>query len=153
MDSRKEQELESKIGARCGRPVKVMQRENNQISVVFEPCSDRGRVELTVVGAGIGWTVSDRGATGALYGLDIDVVIAKLEVFDAGLVRRGDEIISQSGGRSFVESVAEFVDSIEFVPVLVGLFANESVAWPDSATVSACVRWDKWNRNLNVLAT
>jgi hypothetical protein len=154
MDSRKERQLESVLAARCNRPVKVTQRPNNQICVVFEPSRDRGRVELTVVGAGVGWIVSDRGAVSALYGLDLDLdfVIAKLTAFDTALVRRGDEIISHSNGRSFVESAAEFADSIEFVPVLAGLFANQAVAWPDTTSWSACVTSDRWNRSSNVLA-
>jgi hypothetical protein len=128
MDSRKERQLELILAARCSRPVKVTQRPNDQICVVFEPSGDRGRVELVVVGAGIGWVVSDRGAIGALYGLDLDFVIAKLTAFDAGLVRRGEEIITHGNGRSFAEAVTEFVDSIEFVPILAGLFANAVAA-------------------------
>lgn len=151
MNSEKERQLESTLTARCGRPVKVMQRPNDDICVVFEPCDDRGRVELTVVGAGIGWVVSDRGAIGVLYGLDLDFVIAKLTAFDAALERRGDEIISHSHGRSFVECVAEFADNIEFAPVLAGLFANQAVTWPDSASLTACVAWDRWNQKSNVL--
>ena len=146
MNSLKEQQLESTLTARCCRPVKVTQRPNNQICVVFEPSGDRGRVELVVIGAGTGWTVSDRGAFGALYGLDVDFVIAKLTALDADLVRRGDEIITHSNSRSLPEAVAEFVDSIEFGPVLCGLFANQAVAWPDSASISECIAWARWNR-------
>ena len=152
MDSQKERQLESTLTARCGRPVKVTQRPNNRVCVVFEPSGDRGRVELTVIGAGTGWTVSDRGSIGAVYGLDLDFLIAKLAPFDADLVRSGDEIISHSHGRSFAEAVAEFVDSIEFAPVLTGLFANQAVAWPDSASMNACVTWKKWNHSSKSLA-
>ncbi len=154
MNSKKERQLESTLAVRCRRPVKVTQRPNDQICVVLEPSGDRGRVELTVAGAGTGWTVSDRGAVSALYGLDLnlDLVIAKLTAFDSSLVRRGDEIISHSNGRSFVEAAAEFADSIEFVPVLAGLFANQAVAWPDTTSWSACVTSDRWKRTSNVLA-
>ena len=151
MNSQKERQLESTLAVRCDRPVKVSQRPNDDICVVFEPSGDRGRIELTVVGAGTGWIVSDRGATKSLYGLDVDFVTAKLDAFDAALVRRGDEIISHSNGRSFVETVAEFTDSIEFVPILSGLFANQAVVWPDSASLHACVAWDRWNQKSNVL--
>lgn len=128
MDDQKERQLESTLTARCNRSVKVTQRVNGQICIVVEPSGDRGRVELTVVGAGTGWIVSDRGAVGSLYDLDLDFAIAKLTAFDAALVRCGDEIISHSDCRSLSETVAEFVDSIEFVPVLAGLFANEPAA-------------------------
>ncbi len=128
MDSRSERQLESTLTARYGRPVKVAQRLNDQICIVFEPTQDRGRVELVVASAGVGWTVSDRGATSKLYGLDIDFMITKLAAFDGSLVRRGNEIITISDGRSLAETIAEFVDSIEFVPVLAGLFANDLAA-------------------------
>lgn len=128
MDSRKERQLESTLSARYGRPVKVNQRPNQTICIVFEPSGDRGRLELVVAGAGTGWTVSDRGAASAVYGLDIGFVITKLGAFDNALVRRGDEIITHSNGRTLAETVAEFVDSIEFVPVLAGLFANDVAA-------------------------
>ena len=128
MDSQRERQLESTLTARYSRPVRVTQRPDQQICVVFEPSGDRGRVGLLVTASGIGWTVSDRGATSAMYGLDLDMVIAKLAPFDASLVRDGDEIVSHSAGRSLAECVAEFVDSIEFVPVLVGLSSMELAA-------------------------
>lgn len=128
MDSKKERQLESTLAARCGRLVKVRQRVENQISIVFEPSRDRGRVELVVVGAGTGWAVSDRGAVAAVYGLDLDFVIAKLAAFDAQLTRRGDELISHSDCRSLAETVAEFVDHIEFAPVIAGLCATDLAA-------------------------
>ena len=152
MDSQKERQLESTLTEWCARPVKVTQRTNGQICFVFEPSGDRGRVELSVAGAGTEWIVSDRGAVGALYGLDLGFVIDKLAAFDAALIRSGDEIITHSGGRSLAEAVAEFVESIEFVPVLAGLFANQVVVWPDSASISACVAWDRWNRTWNAPA-
>ena len=152
MNSLKERQLESTLTARCCRPVKVTQRPDNQICVVFEPSGDRGRVELVVSGSGTGWTVSDRGAFGAQYGLDVDFLIAKLTAFDAVLLRRGDEIITHSSSRSLAEAVAEFVDSIEFGPVLCGLFANQAVAWPDRASLNECVAWNRWNRTWHASA-
>ncbi len=128
MDSRKERQLESTLTARYGRPVKVTQRLGDRISIVFEPTRDRGRVELVAAGAGAGWMVSDRGAASRLYGLDIDAVISRLAAFDNSLTRRDNEIITFSDGRSLAETIAEFADSIEFIPVLAGLFANDIAA-------------------------
>ncbi|MGB3736177.1 MAG: hypothetical protein WA964_14560 [Ilumatobacter sp.] len=106
----------------------MRQHSDDEIRVVLEPTGDRGRVELVATGSDVRWTVSDRGAVGALYGLELDFVMAKLIGFGTALTRRGDELVTDTDDRSLAEAVAEFVDSIEFVPVLVGLFADELAA-------------------------
>lgn len=131
MECREEEHLESALTAQCGRTVRVSRCRNDAICVVLEPTGDRGRVELVATGSDHRWTVSDRGAVGGMYGLDLDCVIAKLSAFGTSLSRRGDELVADTDGRSLAEAVAEFVDSIEFVPVLVGLLANELAAWTD----------------------
>ncbi len=128
MERCEEQHLGSAITAQCGRMVRVSRCPNGAICVVLEPTGDRGRVELMATGSGHRWTVSDRGAIGELYGLDLDFVIAKLSAFGTSLSRRGGELVAETDDRSLAEAVAEFVDSIEFVPVLAGLFANDLVA-------------------------
>lgn len=125
MERCEEQHLGSALSAQCGRMVRVSRCPNGAICVVLEPTGDRGRLELMATGSGPRWTVSDRGAVGGLYGLDLDFVIAKLSAFGTSLSRRGGELVADTDDRSLAEAVAEFVDTIEFVPVLAGLFANE----------------------------
>ena len=126
MNIHAERLLGSTLGAQCGRTVRVETLSDDTFRVVLEPTGDRGRVELRVTGAAQRWTVSDRGAIKALYGIDLDLVIDKLTGFGTSLTRRGDELVAETFHRSFAESVAEFVDSIEFVPVLVGLFSTDA---------------------------
>lgn len=128
MDRHAELNLENALTAHCRRTVRVRQHSDDEIRVVLEPTGDRGRVELVATGSDVRWTVSDRGAVGALYGLELDFVMAKLIGFGTALTRRGDELVTDTDDRSLAEAVAEFVDSIEFVPVLVGLFADELAA-------------------------
>ena len=143
MDHRAELQLGNALTAHCRRTVRVRQHSDGEICVVLEPTGDRGRVELVVTGSGQQWTITDRGAIGVLYGLDLDFVMSKLVGFGIALTRRGDELVSDTDDRSLAEAIAEFVDSIEFVPVLAGLFANEAVTWPDSAAMRECAAWDR----------
>lgn len=126
MDIHRERLLGRTLGARCGRTVRVKKLEPDAFRIVLEPTGDRGRVELVAVGSAQRWTVSDRGAVGALYGIDLDLVIEKLTGFGTLLTRRGDELVAETYDRSLAESVAEFVDSIEFVPVLAGLYSFDA---------------------------
>ncbi len=123
-----EQHLGSELTAHCGRQVRVTRIANDAVCVVLEPTGDRGRVELIASGAGHRWTITDRGVVSALYGLDLDFVISKISGFDTALRRRGNEMVATTDDQSLAEFVAEFVDSIEFVPVLAGLFANDRAA-------------------------
>ena len=128
MHSVEEQHLGSELTAHCGREVRVTRLADDAVCVVLEPTGDRGRVELVATGADHRWTVTDRGAIAALYDLDLDFVITKLAGFDTALTRRGNEMVATTESQSLAEFVAEFVDSIEFVPVLAGLFANDLAA-------------------------
>lgn len=126
MDIHEERLLGSTLGAHCGRTVRVRKLSRDEFRVVLEPTGDRGRLELRATGAAQRWTVTDRGAIGALYGIDLDLVIEKLNGFGSPITRRGDELVAETSGHSFADSMAEFVDSIEFVPVLAGLFSADA---------------------------
>ncbi|MEP1124590.1 MAG: hypothetical protein ABJH68_11945 [Ilumatobacter sp.] len=128
MDERTTRHLESALRAHSGRSVRVGVLDDSTLRVVLDPTGDRGRVDVLATGADSRWTVSDRGATGALHGLDLDFVISKLAAFDTQLTRRGDELVADTDDRSLAEAVAAFVDTLEFVPVLVGLYANDLAA-------------------------
>ncbi len=128
MDDCTKRHLESDLSAHSGRTVRVCARNVGTLRIVLDPTGDRGRVELLVTGGESRWTVSDRGTTVAIHGLDLDFVIAKLAAFDTMLTRRGDELVADTGGRSLAEAVAAFVDTLEFVPVLAGLYANNVAA-------------------------
>lgn len=128
MDNHTTHDLESTLTEQCGRPVRVAGCANTSLRIVFDPIDDRGRVDLLATGCGLRWTLTDRGAVGALYDLDLDFVTEKLAEFDTALTRCGEELVADTEDRSLVEAVVAFVDSLEFVPVLAGLFANERTA-------------------------
>lgn len=128
MEHRAAQHHERMLTKQCGRAVKLRERPGGATCVILEPTGDRGRVELIATGSGNSWTVSDRGAMKSLYGLDLDFVIPKLALFDTAATRSGDEIVTHTDDRSLAEAIAEFVEIIEFVPVLAGLFENELAA-------------------------
>ncbi len=128
MDDRTKRHLESTLTAHSGRSVRVCIRNDRTVRIVLDPTGDRGRVELLATGDENHWTVSDRGAIRAIHGLDLDFVISKLAAFDTVLERRGDELVAHTDGQSLAEAVAAFVDTVEFVPVLAGLYANDIAA-------------------------
>lgn len=121
-------QLEATLTGQCGRQASIWQRQDGAVRIVLEPSGDRGRLELIAVGSGRDWTLTDRGLIGLLFGLDLDFVVEMLTDFDTVVTRRGSELVAHTDDRSLTEAVSAFVDNIEIVPVLAGLFANQSLA-------------------------
>ncbi|MFK7919657.1 MAG: hypothetical protein AB8G14_16400 [Ilumatobacter sp.] len=128
MKRREQQHLESNIEAQCGRRVSITQRRGDVLRIVLEPTGDRGRVELIAEGSRHDWTITDREMVHSVYGLDLDTVVERLADCDTAITRRGDELVAHTTDRSLIDAVASFVDNIEIIPVLTGLFANDRMA-------------------------
>lgn len=128
LEHREEVQLEATLTAQCGRRAGVWPRPDSSIRIVLEPSGDRGRLELIAVGSGRDWTLTDRGLIGLVFGLDLDFVVEKLADFNTSVIRRGNELIAHTDDRSLTEAVSAFVDNVEIVPVLAGLFANDQLA-------------------------
>ena len=128
MKSRELLYLESELTSLCGRTVALTQSHPETLRLVLEPVDDRGRMELFAYVANNKWTVSDRGVHAEQYGEHLSFVIDKLNEFGTPVLRDGDALIADTRDLSFVESVAQFVSNMEFIPVLAGLWADQPAA-------------------------
>ena len=125
MKSRELLYLESELTSLCGRKVSLTQSQPETLRLVLEPVGDRGRLELFAFVANNKWTVSDRGVNAETYGAQLAFIVDKLNEFGTPVLHDGDALVADTRDLSFVESVAQFVSNMEFIPVLAGLWAEE----------------------------
>jgi|GEM_PF-4351070 len=128
MKSREMLYLESELTQLCDRQVGVSQPSGSTIRFVLEPVGDRGRLELTARLEGTAWVVSDRGFTAAVHGAELSFIDEKFAEFGCRIRRRDDELIADLRDESFADSIAQFVASLDFVPVLAGFWASDLAA-------------------------
>lgn len=124
MNAQEHRYLEAALSERCGRVVNVSQVDRTSVRIVLEPVEDRGRVDLVAAFDGDGWSVNDRGLNAILLREEFDFILTKLEEIGSPVTRDGDTIVAVVTDASFVESVAQFVCNLEFIPVLAGLWSN-----------------------------
>lgn len=125
MNSQEHRHLEIALAERCARTVKVTQFDRAVLRIVLQPVGDRGRIDLIASFDGRGWTTSDRGMHARLLGDDLEFILAKLGEIATPVERDGDNIIAAADDVSFVESIAQFVNMLEFIPVLAGLWSSD----------------------------
>ena len=120
--------LEADLALRCGRTVALHHTDIATFRIVLDPVDDRGRIDLLATRSGDRWTISDRGVNVDLHGHEIGLVLTMLRDIDAPLGRDGDALIARVDDDAFVDAVAAFVEHMEFIPVLVGLWSEASTA-------------------------
>jgi hypothetical protein len=125
MNNQEHRHLEIALAERCGRAVSVSQVERSTLRLVLEPIGDRGRVDLIASLDAHGWTVNDRGVNARLLDHEFEFILRKLEEIGTPVARKGDTIVAVANDVSFVESIAQFVSNLEFIPVLAGLWSND----------------------------
>jgi hypothetical protein len=128
MNVEEHRHLEVALTERCGRAVNVSEGEQGVLHIVLEPVGDRGRTDIAASFANGAWSLNDRGVNARHLSAEFDFILAKLDEIGSPLMREGDTIVDVANDVSFVESVAHFVDSLEFIPVLAGLWSNSRLS-------------------------
>lgn len=120
--------LEADLARRCGRIVALHPTDTATVRIVLDPIHDKGRIDLLATRTGDMWTISDRGVHVDVYGHEINHVLTMLRDIDVPLGRDGDAIVVSVDDAAFVDTVAAFVEHMEFIPVLIGLWSEASAA-------------------------
>lgn len=123
MKSRELVYIQAALADRCGRTASVSQATRTSLRIVLEPVGDRGRLDLLATLDGDRWKVNDRGMTARAFPDDFAFIVAKLAEIDTPVWIDGQTIGADADDVSLVESVAQFVSNIEFIPVLAGLWS------------------------------
>ncbi len=129
MNESERRRLADALRDRCGRNVHLGVLGRSALRLVLEPTGDRGRLDLVArYERNQRWTISDRGVHARRHRKDFDFVMAKLEEIGTPVWKQGEAIVTDATDASLVESIAQFVSNIEFIPVLVGLWSNDLTA-------------------------
>ena len=124
MNAHEHRYLEEALSERCGRVANVNRVDRTSIRIVLEPVDDRGRVDVIASFDDDGWSVNDGGLNAVLLDSEFDFIVMKLEEIGSPIRRDGNTISAVVSEVSFIESVAQFVSNLEFIPVLAGLWSN-----------------------------